>query len=123
MYPYRLFPAYYGILFPGREEAAFSNFRLWESVGYIIAYVISPYFRTSTKTYTLFIMMIVGVAAYFTVEFREHKVKKKLEEKNKELNPEKGCDNGAFECIERFWDHRRDVYVDECLDAYVEDTK
>ncbi|KAI8436993.1 hypothetical protein MSG28_010395 [Choristoneura fumiferana] len=94
--------AYYGILFPGREEAAFSNFRLWESVGYIIAYVISPYLRTSAKTYTLLIMMLLGVAGYFTVEFKEHKVKKKLEAKNKELNPEKGCDNGAFECIERF---------------------
>ncbi|KAJ0176489.1 hypothetical protein K1T71_007668 [Dendrolimus kikuchii] len=52
--------AYYGILFPGREEAAFSNFRLWESVGFIVAYVVSPYLRTSAKTYFMIALMVVG---------------------------------------------------------------
>ncbi|CAH2096007.1 unnamed protein product [Euphydryas editha] len=89
--------AYYGILFPGREEAAFSNFRLWESVGYIIAYIISPYFRTSTKTYVLFVSMIVGVLFYFVVEYRDRK-SKKIEEKP--LTPPKyvsGLDNTAYQ--------------------------
>ncbi|XP_063383842.1 UNC93-like protein isoform X1 [Cydia fagiglandana] len=94
--------AYYGILFPGREEAAFSNFRLWESVGYIIAYIISPYLRTSAKTWLLFVMMIIGVAGYFTVECKERRVQKKLLEKEKELGCDKGCDNIAFQSIERF---------------------
>ncbi|CAH2250190.1 jg6905 [Pararge aegeria aegeria] len=71
--------AYYGILFPGREEAAFSNFRLWESVGYIIAYIISPYLRTSAKTYVLISGMVVGVTFYFIVEYRDRKSKKILE--------------------------------------------
>ena len=30
--------AFYGVLFPNNEEAAFSNYRLWESVGFIIAF-------------------------------------------------------------------------------------
>ncbi|XP_023941435.2 UNC93-like protein [Bicyclus anynana] len=71
--------AYYGILFPGREEAAFSNFRLWESVGYIIAYIISPHLRTSAKTYVLMGSMIVGVTFYFIVEYRDRKSKRVLE--------------------------------------------
>ena len=31
--------ALYGILFPSKEEAAFSNYRLWESIGFIIAFI------------------------------------------------------------------------------------
>ncbi|XP_049873574.1 UNC93-like protein [Pectinophora gossypiella] len=94
--------AYYGILFPGREEAAFSNFRLWESVGYIIAYVISPYLRTSAKTYLLFIMMFVGAALYFIVEYRERRCTRKLEitKVDPDLCCAKGCDNIAFQNVE-----------------------
>nr|BAM20565.1 similar to CG4928 [Papilio polytes] len=91
--------AYYGILFPGREEAAFSNFRLWESVGYIIAYVISPYLRTRAKTYLLIVMMIIGIALYFVVEYRDRRAKKKLEEKKKDLYTI-GCENFAFQNVE-----------------------
>nr|XP_026499824.1 UNC93-like protein [Vanessa tameamea]XP_026499825.1 UNC93-like protein [Vanessa tameamea]XP_026499827.1 UNC93-like protein [Vanessa tameamea] len=96
--------AYYGILFPGREEAAFSNFRLWESVGYIIAYVISPYMRTSAKTYVLLASMIVGVTFYFIVEYRDRKAKslsKKLE--IEKISPSKyigGLDNTAYQKAE-----------------------
>ncbi|KAI5633680.1 ion channel regulatory protein UNC-93 domain-containing protein [Phthorimaea operculella] len=93
--------AYYGVLFPGREEAAFSNFRLWESMGYIIAYIISPYLRTSAKTYLLLTLMVVGVACYFVVEFRERKSRKKLEvSKNKEQDMYIGRDNIAFQNVE-----------------------
>ncbi|XP_026762022.1 UNC93-like protein [Galleria mellonella] len=94
--------AYYGLLFPGREEAAFSNFRLWESVGYIIAYLISPYMRTSTKTYVMFAILIVGASCYFTVEYRERKVKKfEINNlNNKEPCAEKGCDNIMFQHVE-----------------------
>ncbi|KAJ8722223.1 hypothetical protein PYW08_004625 [Mythimna loreyi] len=96
--------AYYGILFPGREEAAFSNFRLWESVGYIIAYVLSPYLRTSAKTYLIFGMMIIGVICYFIVEYQQYKIKRKLQNKKKDLcyisDNSKGCDNIAFQTVE-----------------------
>ncbi|KAL0882970.1 hypothetical protein ABMA27_016462 [Loxostege sticticalis] len=91
--------SYYGILFPGREEAAFANFRLWESVGYIIAYVISPYARTSQKTYLMFAMMLVGVAMYFTVEYRERRGKE-VEITSKEVHRDKGFDNAAFKSVE-----------------------
>ncbi|XP_053610149.1 UNC93-like protein [Plodia interpunctella] len=87
--------AYYGILFPGREEAAYANFRLWESMGYIIAYIISPYFRTSDKIYLILATLIVGVIAYFIVEYRDRKTKK-FEINVKDTNGEKGHDNFAF---------------------------
>ena len=32
------FKALYGITFPAAGEAAFSNYRLWESVGFILAF-------------------------------------------------------------------------------------
>ncbi|XP_045498485.1 UNC93-like protein [Colias croceus] len=87
--------AYYGILFPGREEAAFSNFRLWESVGYIIAYVISPHLRTSSKTYLLAVSMAVGVFLYFVVEYRDRREKKKNTAKVNVVS-NIGLDNKAF---------------------------
>lgn len=91
--------AYYGILFPGREEAAFANFRLWESMGYIIAYIISPYMRTSEKTYLILVTLIVGVLCYFIVEYRDRKSKKFAVQKTNN-NPEKGFDNIAFQNVE-----------------------
>lgn len=73
--------AYCGILFPSREEAAYSNFRLWESLGFIIAYVYSVYLCAAVKIYILIAMLIIGMAGYLTVEWQE---KKKLREKAKQ---------------------------------------
>ncbi|XP_041979540.1 UNC93-like protein [Aricia agestis] len=91
--------AFSGCLFPGREEASFSNFRLWESVGYIIAYVISPHLRTSTKTYLMFGGMILGLALYYVVEYRQSREKKLKEEKVEKMQPV-GHVNTAFQIAE-----------------------
>ncbi|XP_047503707.1 UNC93-like protein [Pieris napi] len=85
-----------GILFPGREEAAFSNAHLWSSVGFIIAYVISPYLRTSSKAYLIGTTMLVGVSLYFIVEFQ---VKREREEKETKERVN-GLDNKAFTIAE-----------------------
>ncbi|CAG5045199.1 unnamed protein product [Parnassius apollo] len=90
--------SYYGVLFPGRVEAAFSNFTLWGSVGYIVAYIISPHFRTNTKTYLLISLLTIGVSLYFVVEYRDRKAKK-LEKKKKELHTI-GLDNIAFQNLD-----------------------
>ncbi|KAK0091593.1 hypothetical protein PV326_002979 [Microctonus aethiopoides] len=58
-----------GILFPGMEEAAYSNFRLWEATGSVVAYGYSPYLCTSTKLYVLIIILITGVVGYGIIEF------------------------------------------------------
>ncbi|XP_045483887.1 UNC93-like protein [Pieris rapae] len=88
--------ALFGILFPGREEAAYSNAHLWSSVGFIIAYVISPHLRTSSKAYLLGTTMLVGVFLYFIVEFQ---VKKEREVKETKA-PVKGLDNKAYSIAE-----------------------
>ncbi|XP_026830337.1 UNC93-like protein [Ooceraea biroi] len=58
-----------GILFPGREEAAFSNFRLWESTGSVITYIYSPYLCTSTKLYLLVGILCAGMVGYGIIEW------------------------------------------------------
>lgn len=57
-----------GILFPGMEEAAYSNFRLWEATGSVVAYAYSPYLCTSTKLYVLLVILMAGVIGYAIIE-------------------------------------------------------
>jgi hypothetical protein len=72
------FTAYCGILFPSREEAAYSNFRLWESLGFIIAYAYSVYLCTAVKIYILIALLIIGMTGYLNVEWQEKmKLRKK----------------------------------------------
>ncbi|XP_067000516.2 UNC93-like protein [Anabrus simplex] len=59
----------YAILFPGKEEAAYSNFRLWQSVGFIIAFSYSHYLCTSAKLYVVIGLLVFGVAGYLAIEF------------------------------------------------------
>lgn len=49
-----------GVLFPGKEEAAFSNFRLWEACGSVIMYSASSFFPTFHKLLFVLGVMIVG---------------------------------------------------------------
>lgn len=65
--------AYCGILFPSREEAAYSNFRLWESLGFIIAYAYSMYLCAAVKIYILLVFLAIGMAGYLSVEWKERK--------------------------------------------------
>ncbi|XP_054009390.1 UNC93-like protein isoform X1 [Hylaeus anthracinus] len=58
-----------GILFPGKEEAAFSNFRLWESTGSVITYAYSPYLCTHMKIYVLMGILCLGMVGYGLIEW------------------------------------------------------
>lgn len=60
--------AYYGILFPGSEEAAFSNFRMFEATGSVIGYAISPVLCTGTKLWMLAVLMVIGMAGFICVD-------------------------------------------------------
>ncbi|XP_012282873.1 UNC93-like protein [Orussus abietinus] len=57
-----------GILFPGSEEAAYSNFRLWEATGSVVAYAYSPYLCTDMKLYILMVILGVGMVGYALIE-------------------------------------------------------
>ncbi|XP_050310325.1 UNC93-like protein isoform X2 [Anthonomus grandis grandis] len=65
----------YGILFPGKEEASYSNFRLWESTGSVITYAYSPYLCIDVKLYLLLGLLIIGAIGYTSIEVIEWKSK------------------------------------------------
>ncbi|CAH2048731.1 unnamed protein product, partial [Iphiclides podalirius] len=79
-----------GILFPGDEEAAFSNFRLWESTGSVLAYASAPYLCVKTRLFILLGLLILGFSGYTIIEVMEYKVKRSHHrERNFELVAEK----------------------------------
>lgn len=65
-----------GILFPGNEEAAYSNFRLWEATGSVIAYASAPYMCAGTRIYVLLGILLAGFAGYTIIEIMEYKAKR-----------------------------------------------
>ncbi|XP_072948781.1 uncharacterized protein [Epargyreus clarus] len=101
--------AYYGIAFPGREEAAYANFRLWESVGFIVAYLLFPYMTTTEKTYLLLAVMFIGVLFYFIVEYRDRESTKPVENNKKDLYIS-GLDNVAFQPADKMPASREVVF-------------
>lgn len=67
----KLFLGLYGALFRRNKEAAFSNYRLWESLGFVIAYVYSSAICTSTKLYIVISVLGLGTICYIIVEIRQ----------------------------------------------------
>lgn len=61
-------PALYGTLFPGRQEAAFSNFRLWNSVGFAAAFAYSNFICVWIKVTILFVFLGIGFSGCFIIE-------------------------------------------------------
>ena len=62
--------SFYGILFPDEKEAAFSNYRLWESTGFVIFYIITPYIRIRLALIILIGFLTVGMIGYGITEYR-----------------------------------------------------
>lgn len=63
----------YGILFEKHEEAAFSNYRLWESLGFVIAFGYSTKLQIYIKLYILLSMLVLSMVTYGAVEYLEAK--------------------------------------------------
>ncbi|KAL0838655.1 hypothetical protein ABMA28_016729 [Loxostege sticticalis] len=79
-----------GILFPGDEEAAYSNFRLWEATGSVLSYASAPYLCVRTRLLVLLGLLLVGFSGYSTIELMEYRAKRKHHlERNFELVAEK----------------------------------
>ncbi|XP_065210082.1 UNC93-like protein [Planococcus citri] len=66
----------YGTLFRRNKEAAFSNFRLWESTGFVIAYAYSTHLCEKKKLYVMGCVLVIGFIGYIIVEIR-HKIRAK----------------------------------------------
>lgn len=63
--------ALYGVLFDKNKEAAFANYRLWEALGFVIAFGYSTFLCVSVKLYVLLGVLCVTMLAYGTVELLE----------------------------------------------------
>ncbi|XP_039250453.2 protein unc-93 homolog A-like [Styela clava] len=67
--------ALYGVLFFDRQEESFSNYKLWESIGFVVAFAYQSYVCVYVKLYVLLSFLIVGMSLYLAVELLERKRK------------------------------------------------
>ncbi|XP_064641276.1 protein unc-93 homolog A-like [Lineus longissimus] len=66
--------ALYGCIFSEDEqEAAFANYRMWESVGFIMAFAYSSYICTNMKLFILLSVLGAGMIGYTIIEIKECK--------------------------------------------------
>uniref|UniRef100_A0A2I3G9G3 Protein unc-93 homolog A n=1 Tax=Nomascus leucogenys TaxID=61853 RepID=A0A2I3G9G3_NOMLE len=63
----------YGVLFEKSKEAAFANYRLWEALGFVIAFGYSTFLCVRVKLYILLGVLSLTMAAYGLVEWVESK--------------------------------------------------
>lgn len=68
----------YGSMFKGNKEAAFSNYRLFEAMGFALSLGTSTLFCLRTKAMILLIIFLLGALGYAIVEFREKRKEKQL---------------------------------------------
>lgn len=60
--------ALYGCFFHDNQEAAFSNYRLWESLGALVAFAYSKYLCVSVKLYLLMANLVFAFFLYLVAE-------------------------------------------------------
>jgi len=68
--------ALYGVLFENDEEAAFSNYRLWESTGFIISFVLQTQVCVFTKLCVLVAVLSAGMLGYLVIEAKEFQLRR-----------------------------------------------
>lgn len=65
--------ALYGIIFSQNKEAAFANYRMWESLGFVISFAYSTFLCLEYKMYILLTVLLLTVVTYPVVEYHEYK--------------------------------------------------
>ena len=58
----------YGVFFATNQEAAFSNYRLWESLGFVVAFAYANYLCIRVKLIILLFVLLLGMTLYFVAE-------------------------------------------------------
>ncbi|KAM9316721.1 protein unc-93 homolog A-like [Gastrophryne carolinensis] len=66
-----LLNGFYGILFEDDQEAAFSNYLLWKSLGYVLSFGYSSFLGAYVKLYILLATLLFGMMLYVIVEYKE----------------------------------------------------
>ncbi|XP_050805087.1 protein unc-93 homolog A isoform X4 [Gopherus flavomarginatus] len=65
--------ALYGVLFEKHKEAAFANYRLWESLGFVIAFGYNTFLHVYVKLYIVMAVLVVSIVMYGALEYLEAK--------------------------------------------------
>ena len=73
---FSLLAAFFGVLFSLDQEAAFANFRLWQSFGWCISFVYGDVLGMYTKLWILVSVLVVSLTLYLVAEIKCHKEKK-----------------------------------------------
>ncbi|XP_041375305.1 protein unc-93 homolog A-like isoform X2 [Gigantopelta aegis] len=68
--------ALYGFLFTDNTEAAFANYRLWESVGFVMVFGYNDYLCANMKLYICIGFLVVGMFGYGIVEVKSRRYTK-----------------------------------------------
>lgn len=63
--------AFYAVIFQHQPEAAFSNYRLWESLGFAVQFAYSGHLCTNVKIYLMMAILFVGIVGYVIIELKE----------------------------------------------------
>lgn len=61
--------AMYGVFFHDNQEPAFSNYRLWESLGFVVAFAYANYLCIITKLIILLVVLTISLVGYFLAEY------------------------------------------------------
>ncbi|CAH1781374.1 unnamed protein product [Owenia fusiformis] len=80
--------AFYGSLFATNPDAAFANYRLWESTGFLIGYAYSSLICTGYKLLVLMGFLAIGMLCYIVEEKVLDNEAKALAEKQKVIEEE-----------------------------------
>lgn len=105
-------PGIYGALFRRNKEAAFSNYRLWESIGFVITYVVSTYMCADEKLYMLFGVLSAGVLGYVVVEIRQYRKEKRLKKQEQEAKSIEQRETAAQTVVDESDDEKDDLEED-----------
>ena len=59
----------YGVFFADNQEPAFSNYRLWESLGFVIAFAYANFLCIKVKLIILLVTLVISLIGYFIAEY------------------------------------------------------
>ncbi|XP_002737723.1 protein unc-93 homolog A-like [Saccoglossus kowalevskii] len=62
--------SFVGVLFPEHQEPAFSNYRLWQALGFTISFAYSNYLCVNVKLYLAGALLVTSMLMYGTVEYK-----------------------------------------------------
>ncbi len=68
--------ALYASVFAENCDAAFSNYRLWDSIGFLMAFGYSASLCTESKLIIVTCVLLLGMCGYFIAEAMERKKRK-----------------------------------------------